>query len=74
VYCWSPPVQAFIHGTLHLMSTLRVRAPCPLAQEWYQRLYQKPANYQLPEEDTRQLLYELESSYNAFLSVLREVA
>ncbi len=40
-------------------------------KEAYQRLYQKPANYQLPDEDVRQLLYDLESSYNVFLSALK---
>mmetsp|Transcript_36862 Transcript_36862/g.81990 ORF Transcript_36862/g.81990 Transcript_36862/m.81990 type:complete len:211 (-) Transcript_36862:1536-2168(-) len=45
--------------------------PKEKAKEVYSRLYQKPANYELPEEDVRQLLYELESSYNIFLSTLK---
>ncbi|GIL79920.1 hypothetical protein Vretimale_12538 [Volvox reticuliferus] len=39
---------------------------------WYTKLYQKPANYELPEEDVRQLMYELEASYNTFLGTLRK--
>ncbi|GIL52775.1 hypothetical protein Vafri_8558 [Volvox africanus] len=39
---------------------------------WYTKLYQKPANYELPEEDVRQLMYELEASYNTFLATLRK--
>jgi ESCRT-I complex subunit VPS28 len=41
-------------------------------KEWYSRLYQKPANYELPEEDVRQLLYELESGYNQFIATLKK--
>jgi len=40
-------------------------------REAYQRLYQKPANYELPDEDVRQLMYDLESSYNMFLAALK---
>ncbi|GLC40584.1 hypothetical protein PLESTM_001090000 [Pleodorina starrii] len=39
---------------------------------WYTKLYQKPANYELPEEDVRQLMYELEASYSIFLATLRK--
>lgn len=39
---------------------------------WYSKMYQKPANYELPEEDVRQLMYELEASYNTFLATLRK--
>eukprot|EP00798_Chlamydomonas_sp_ICE-L_P026852 gene26852-4455_t len=45
--------------------------PKDKAKEWYSRLYQKPANYELSEEEVRQLLYELESSYAVFLSSLK---
>lgn len=37
----------------------------------YHRLYQNPASYQLPEDEVRQLLYDLEGSYSAFLSSLK---
>ncbi|GLC47941.1 hypothetical protein PLESTB_000042100 [Pleodorina starrii] len=39
---------------------------------WYTKLYQKPANYELPKEDVRQLMYELEASYSIFLATLRK--
>lgn len=45
--------------------------PKEKAKEWYSRLYQKPANFELPEADSRQLLYELESGYNSFLATLK---
>ncbi len=35
------------------------------------RLYQKPANYELPEDDVRQLTYELETQYNTLMRTLR---
>lgn len=38
---------------------------------WYSRLYQKPANYELPEDDVRQLTYELETQYNTLMRTLR---
>lgn len=37
----------------------------------YSRLYQKPANYELPEDDVRQLTYELETQYNTLMRTLR---
>lgn len=40
-------------------------------REAYQRLYQKPATFELPDEEVRQLLYDLEGSYSTFLSALK---
>ena len=40
-------------------------------REAYQRLYQKPATFELPDDEVRQLLYDLESSYNLFLAALK---
>eukprot|EP00983_Pelagomonas_calceolata_P130634 1161698-Pelagomonas_calceolata.AAC.12 len=39
--------------------------------EWYSKLYQKPANYELKEAESRQMLYDLESSYNIFFTALK---
>lgn len=39
-------------------------------QAWVSKLHLKPATYELPEEDKRQLLYELESSYNELYAAL----
>ncbi|KAG2453849.1 hypothetical protein HYH02_002056 [Chlamydomonas schloesseri] len=47
-------------------------APREKVRQWYSKLYQKPANYELPEDDVRQLMYELEASYNTFLATLRK--
>ncbi|EFJ46026.1 hypothetical protein VOLCADRAFT_63009 [Volvox carteri f. nagariensis] len=46
--------------------------PRAKVMSWYKKLYQKPANYELPEDDVRQLMYELEASYNTFLATLRK--
>ena len=40
-------------------------------KEWYSRLYQKPATYELKEAESRQMLYDLESSYNTFFAKLK---
>lgn len=40
-------------------------------RDWYSKLYQRQANYELPEEDVRQLMYELEASYNSFMANLK---
>jgi hypothetical protein len=47
---------------------------CPYVcclQTWYSRLHQKPATYELPADEARQMLYELESAYNTFFSALK---
>lgn len=43
----------------------------PQVKEWYSRLYSKAATYELPEADSRQLMYDLEHAYSAFMTVLR---
>jgi hypothetical protein len=45
--------------------------PIPHTQEWYSKLYQKPATYELDEAEARQMLYELESSYTTFIAALK---
>lgn len=42
-----------------------------LCQGWYSRLYQQPASYELSEDEVRQLLFDLESSYNEFISTIK---
>lgn len=40
--------------------------------KWITKLHGYAANYELPEEDRRQLLYDLEQSYNKFRKFLEE--
>lgn len=46
-------------------------APKDRAKSWYQRLYQMPASHELTENEVRQLLFELESSYNEFILTIK---
>ncbi|KIZ01545.1 Vacuolar protein sorting-associated like protein 28 [Monoraphidium neglectum] len=46
-------------------------APKAKAKNWYSRLYQQPASYELSEDEVRQLLFDLESSYNEFISTIK---
>jgi ESCRT-I complex subunit VPS28 len=46
-------------------------APKTKAKGWYSRLYQQPASYELSEDEVRQLLFDLESSYNEFISTIK---
>lgn len=39
-------------------------------QSWYSKLYGKHATYEMPEEDKRQLLYDLESAYQELINAL----
>jgi len=45
--------------------------PKEKAKTWYSRLYQRPANYELNDEEVRQMLFDLESSYNEFIGTIR---
>ncbi|KAJ9519757.1 subunit of the ESCRT-I complex [Haematococcus lacustris] len=40
-------------------------------KEWYSQLHQKPANYVLPETESRQLMYDIEVAYNKFMQQLK---
>jgi hypothetical protein len=62
-WAWAHDLSSFFHPLIHILQG-KIR-------EAYQRLYQKPANYELPDEDVRQLMYDLESSYNMFLAALK---
>lgn len=46
-------------------------APKTKAKSWYSRLYQQSASYELGEDEVRQLLFDLESSYNEFISTIK---
>jgi len=37
-------------------------------QSWISKLHLKPANYELPEEDKRQILFDLESAYSELIN------
>lgn len=37
----------------------------------YTKLYQRPAGFELPDEDIRQMVYDLETSYNQFMALLK---
>ena len=41
-----------------------------VVQSWVSKLHLKAANYELPEEDKRQLLFDLESAYNELINAL----
>lgn len=45
--------------------------PREKVREWYSKLYQRQANYEMPADDARQLMYELESSYTTFMLTLK---
>lgn len=38
---------------------------------WYSKLYKMPASHELSEQEVRQLLFELESSYTEFISTIK---
>lgn len=40
-------------------------------RSWMSRLHGMPASYELKEDEVRQLLFDLESSYNEFMSLLQ---
>lgn len=66
------PILSDLLNSLTKIQTLPADfGPKTKVKEAYQKLYQKSANYELPEEDVRQLLYDLESSYNVFLATLK---
>ncbi len=41
-------------------------------KEWMAKLHGMPASKKLSEDDVRQLMFDLESSYNEFMSKLNE--
>jgi ESCRT-I complex subunit VPS28 len=46
-------------------------APKAKAKAWYSKLYGQAASYELGEDEVRQLLFDLESSYNEFISTIK---
>ena len=43
-------------------------------KEWMAKLHGMPASKKLSEDDVRQLMFDLESSYNEFMSKLNETS
>lgn len=41
-------------------------------KKWYTDLHTKPASYTISAEEERQMTYDMESSYNEFMSWLQE--
>lgn len=41
-------------------------------QGWISKLHMKPAHYEMPDDDKRQLLYELETAYSDLLTALEQ--
>ncbi|KAG1671620.1 hypothetical protein FOA52_006851 [Chlamydomonas sp. UWO 241] len=66
-----PILNDLLHAMNKVSSLSADFGPKSKVKEAYQRLYQKSATYELPDEDVRQLLYDLESSYNLFLATLK---
>jgi ESCRT-I complex subunit VPS28 len=66
------PVLSDLISSLSKISSLPPDfTPKEKAKTWYSRLYQRPANYELNDEEVRQMLFDLESSYNEFISTIR---
>ncbi|KAG2501592.1 hypothetical protein HYH03_000097 [Edaphochlamys debaryana] len=67
------PIMLDLMNSMDKVTTLPPSfAPREKIKGWYSKLYQKQADYELPEPDVRQLMYELEASYNTFLATLRK--
>lgn len=45
--------------------------PKASVRAWYSRLFAQPASHELGGDEVRQLLFELESAYNDFISTIR---
>lgn len=43
-------------------------------KSWISKLHSMPASQELTENESRQLLFDLESSYNEFMSVLPQLS
>ena len=46
-------------------------APKEKVKAWYSKLYNKPASYELQDDEVRQMLFDLESSYNEFIGTIK---
>lgn len=66
------PILSDLISSMSKISTLPPEfAPKTKAKTWYSKLYAQPASYELGEDEVRQLLFDLESSYNEFISTIK---
>mmetsp|Transcript_14228 Transcript_14228/g.35155 ORF Transcript_14228/g.35155 Transcript_14228/m.35155 type:complete len:218 (-) Transcript_14228:349-1002(-) len=66
-----PILNDLMTSIMKVPSLENFQAPKEKVKEWYSKLYQKPATYELRDEESRQMLYDLESSYNSFITSLK---
>eukprot|EP00879_Flechtneria_rotunda_P008829 GHRR01009249.1.p1 GENE.GHRR01009249.1~~GHRR01009249.1.p1 ORF type:complete len:212 (+),score=46.06 GHRR01009249.1:393-1028(+) len=66
------PILSDLMGSMSKIGSLPPDfAPKGKVKAWYSKLYSQPASYELAEDEVRQLLFDLESSYNEFISTIR---
>ena len=66
------PILSDLISSMSKIATLPPEfGPKAKAKGWYSRLYAQPASYELGEAEVRQLLFDLESSYNEFISTIK---
>ncbi|KAF6253065.1 vacuolar protein sorting-associated [Scenedesmus sp. NREL 46B-D3] len=66
------PILSDLMGSISKIESLPPDfGPKGKVKAWYSRLYAQPAAYELGEDEVRQLLFDLESSYNEFISTIR---
>jgi ESCRT-I complex subunit VPS28 len=66
------PILSDIISSLSRISSLPPDfGPKEKTKAWYSKLYAKPASYELNQDEMRQMLFDLESSYNEFISTIR---
>jgi ESCRT-I complex subunit VPS28 len=66
------PILSDLMGSMSKIESLPPDfAPKGKVKTWYSKLYSQPASYELGEDEVRQLLFDLESSYNEFISTIR---
>ncbi|WIA28037.1 hypothetical protein OEZ86_010623 [Tetradesmus obliquus] len=66
------PILSDLMGSISKIESLPPDfAPKGKVRAWYSRLYAQPAAYELGGDEVRQLLFDLESAYNEFISTIR---
>jgi len=66
------PILSDLMGSMSKIESLPPDfAPKGKVKTWYSKLYSQAASYELKEDEVRQLLFDLESSYNEFISTIR---
>mmetsp|Transcript_1357 Transcript_1357/g.2164 ORF Transcript_1357/g.2164 Transcript_1357/m.2164 type:complete len:217 (+) Transcript_1357:103-753(+) len=66
-----PVLIALINSMDKIRSLPPNFGPREKMREWYSKLYQKSATYEIDEAEARQMLYDLESSYSTFIALLK---